>query len=164
MPHSYISAYYHIVFRTGDSTILLPDDVRKRLYPFIGGIIRREIGTPIAINGTADHVHVLFETGSTLSLAMMAQYIKGASSKWLNDTFLWSPRFEWQVGYGGFTVSLRAVPTVKQYILNQEEHHRKYSWEDEWARLCDRHDAFRASNTNASQAHASPTHASHTHA
>src|ERR1035441_9132177 len=143
MPQSYISAFYHLVFGTKDSEPRLQNEISERLYPYIGGIISNEIGTPILINGTEDHVHILYEGKATVTMSKAAQLIKANSSKWLNETFKCPNPFSWQEGYGGFTVSLRGVPPLKEYIRNQREHHRVKTFAEEYAEFIRTYDAFR---------------------
>ena len=142
MAQSYTALFYHIVFSTKDRVPVLSPEIQQRLYPYIGGIIRNDIGTSIAIGGMPDHVHVLCTAKSDIAPSKIAQLIKGNSSKWMNETFSFPGRFEWQSGYGGFTVSLSLVEKVKGYILNQLEHHRKLTFMEEWELFMREHERF----------------------
>ena len=113
--------------------------MRSDLYPYIGGIIRGEKGQLLEIGGTSDHVHILAGFHQTVAVSFMLQHIKGNSSKWVNDQKKPRNRFEWQAGYGAFTVSQSQVPTVRRYIQQQEEHHKKQSFKDEFLAVLKRH-------------------------
>jgi REP element-mobilizing transposase RayT len=99
------------------------------LYAYLGGIARSEGFTLIAAGGTANHIHLLFDLPAKSCLATAVQKHKGSSSRWLGQ------RISWQEGYGAFSVSPSQVSTVKKYINNQEAHHRKRSFEEEFTAL-----------------------------
>jgi REP element-mobilizing transposase RayT len=93
----------------------------------------------IAIGGTKDHVHALLSIPGMTSFAKAVQLIKGGSSKWINDTFPRQHKFEWQEGYGAFSVSVSQVPRTISYINNQKEHHRRKSFQEEFLELLNKH-------------------------
>lgn len=93
----------------------------------------------LAIGGTADHVHALLSLPGITSFAKAVQLMKGGSSKWINDAFQRQRKFEWQEGYGAFSVSASQVPKTIAYINNQKEHHRKKSFQEEFLELLERH-------------------------
>jgi len=95
--------------------------------------------TPLAVGGVADHVHVLASLPSTVTLADIASAMKANSSRWVHDEIPQCKGFEWQTGYGAFSVSKSAEGRVKAYIENQEEHHRRMKFEDEFKSLLDKH-------------------------
>jgi putative transposase len=99
------------------------------LYAYFGGIARGEGLTLVIAGGTANHVHLLLALPATCALSHAIQKLKGSSSKWMGLNFAW------QEGYGAFSVSHSQLDTVKRYIQNQEEHHRKRSFEDEFRAL-----------------------------
>ena len=135
---SYVSSYYHCVFSTKERRPLIPSSLRDRLWPFLGGIARNNEMKAIEIGGVQDHVHVLLSLPSTLSVAKALQLIKGGSSKWVHDTFPEHRRFRWQIKYGAFSVSVSQLDKIIQYIKNQEEHHRKMTFQDELLALLKR--------------------------
>jgi REP element-mobilizing transposase RayT len=92
----------------------------------------------IAIGGTFDHLHVLLSLPGTMSFAKAVQLIKGGSSKWVHDTFPKYNKFEWQEGYGAFSVSASQVKRTIAYIENQKEHHRKRTFQEEFIKLLDK--------------------------
>jgi putative transposase len=136
MPQSYTNLIYHIVFATKNRQPLITDDVKSRLYDYIGGTIRRTGGIALAINGMEDHVHVLAKLRPDKSVSDVLRDLKANSSGWMHDVFPELEDFSWQNGYGAFTVSASQIDKVKEYIANQEEHHRKIvSFRDEFIKL-----------------------------
>ncbi|HEY2973187.1 MAG TPA: transposase [Pyrinomonadaceae bacterium] len=93
----------------------------------------------LAIGGTTDHLHALLSLPGMMSFAKAVQLIKGGSSKWINDNFPGPKKFEWQEGYGAFSVSVSQVPKTIAYINNQKEHHRKKSFQEEFLELLRKH-------------------------
>jgi REP element-mobilizing transposase RayT len=134
---TYSKLDYHLVFSTKDRLPLIEETFRDPLYSYMGGVLRDNGGTLLAAGGMPDHVHLLAGWGTSISVARMLQLIKGSSSKWLSDTQ--SREFAWQAGYGAFTVSASKIDVVRAYILNQEEHHRKRSFQEEFQELLRRH-------------------------
>lgn len=129
MAHTYANNFIHCVFSTKDRRSLIPSDRAAELYAYLGGIARGEGLSLIAAGGTANHVHLLFVLPASFSLAQAVQKLKGSSSRWMGHGF------SWQEGYGAFSVSPSQVPVVKRYIQNQEEHHRKRNFEEEFVAL-----------------------------
>jgi putative transposase len=137
MPSTHTSLTYHVVFSTKDRRNFIDSAWRPRLHEYIGGIIKRIEGVPLAIGGTSDHVHILLSLGATHSVADVVREIKTASSKWVHET-IGMRIFSWQEGYGAFTVSASNRDAVCKYILNQEEHHRTKSFQEEYLELLKR--------------------------
>ena len=124
MPGSWTQNLYHAVFATKGRAGLITPAHEDRLHAYIGGILKDLGCTPIAINGTADHVHVLARYPADLSHADMVRHVKQRSSRWLHETFAEMRAFAWQEGYGGFTVSASMLDTVAAYIRGQKDHHK----------------------------------------
>lgn len=131
---------YHIVFGTKYRKPTLKKQSRDRIYEYIGGIVREHKGHLIEIGGVEDHVHLLVNLPPSLTVSSVVQQINGCSSKWINDEIKPVSKFEWQKGYSVFTVSYSWVNAVRQYIQNQEEHHRVRSFRDEYISLLLKHD------------------------
>ena len=129
MAYTYASNFIHGVFSTKDRLSLIPAARTDELYAYLGSIARGEGFSLIAAGGTANHVHLLFTLQALNSLANAVQKLKGSSSRWMGDGF------SWQEGYGAFNVSPSQVEVVKGYIENQEEHHRKRDFEQEFVAL-----------------------------
>ena len=139
MAHSYTNLLYHIVFSTKDRRPLLEPGIAGRLHAYLGGGIRAEGGTAIIINGTANHIHILARLRQDKTLSDVLRGIKAHSSKWIHETFAAHERFAWQSGYGAFTVSESQVERVRSYIQNQETHHRRTTFEEEFTALLQAH-------------------------
>lgn len=131
MATTFSNLLYHIVYSTKDRIPSIDGDLREPLYEYIGGIIRGERGILLEIGGVPDHVHLLAKFKTDIAVSMMVQKIKGKSSGWVNERSSHAARFEWQAGYGIFSVSESLVDKVRRYIRNQEEHHKKVSFKDE---------------------------------
>ncbi len=136
---SYISSYYHCVFSTKERRPLMLPPLRDRLWPFIGGIARQNQMKAIQIGGMPDHIHILLSMPSTVTIAKAMQLIKGGSSKWVHDTFPRHSLFRWQVKYGAFGVSVSLLDKTIEYIKNQEEHHRRMTFKEEFLALLKKH-------------------------
>jgi putative transposase len=136
---SFTQLTYHVVFGTKYRRPSITGDIRDRLYEYIGGTLRAKKGHLIEIGGMADHVQLLAHLSPTLAIADVIRDLKATSSGWLNEMPDRPQHFEWQKGYGAFSVSYSHVETVQTYIRNQEEHHRTKSFEEEYVSFLDRH-------------------------
>lgn len=134
MAQSYTNLIYDIVFSTKDRKPLITADVKPRLYEYIGGTIRGLGGVMLEIGGTEDHGHVLAKLRPDKALSDVLRDLKANSSGWMHDVFLDLKDFSWQRGYGAFSVSASQVDKVRRYIANQEEHHRKQDFREEFHR------------------------------
>ena len=122
MPATHTCLHFHLVFSTKNRSQLLTDEWRANMHAYLGGIIRNMKGVPVAINGTADHVHLLAGLRATHCLSDVLRDLKSSSSDWATATA--GKKFAWQPGYFGVTVSPSQLKRVKEYIARQEEHHR----------------------------------------
>ncbi len=139
MPHSYVSSLIHGIFSTKQRRKFLPSEVRERLWPYIGGIAREHGMKTLAVGGTDDHVHLLLSLPATMPVSKALQWINAGSSKWIHDTYPNLRDFEWQEGYGAFSVSISHVDETVRYIHRQEEHHKKISFEEEFVAFLKKH-------------------------
>lgn len=139
MPNTYTNLLYHVVFSTKHRELTIKQDFQQDLYAYIGGIVRGEGGMLLEIGGMPDHVHLLIKLKPSIALSQILQHIKGNSSKWLNEEKIEQQNFHWQEGFSAFTVSESQVEHVRHYIRNQEEHHRKLSFQDELRALLIKH-------------------------
>ncbi|MEO6390883.1 MAG: IS200/IS605 family transposase [Pyrinomonadaceae bacterium] len=135
MPHSYVNLLYHIVFSTRDRQPHLTIERRPRLYEYIGGVIRKRGGISLAINGMDDHVHVLTKLRPDKAISEVIRDLKAGSSGWMHQFFPEVRDFKWQNGYGAFTVSSSLSKKVTDYIRDQDRHHVKLSFRDEFTLL-----------------------------
>jgi putative transposase len=135
MPRSYRNLIYHIIFSTRERRLLITVDREERLFEYIGGIIRGLGGVCLAINGVADHIHVLCKLRPDKSLSDVIRDLKANSSGWMHDVFPNMEDFAWQNGYGAFTVSTSQIPVVERYIAQQKNHHSKSTFRDEFVQM-----------------------------
>jgi REP element-mobilizing transposase RayT len=122
------------VFSTKDRAPVITADCRGELHGYLGGIVRNLGGVPLSVGGTEDHVHLLVGLKPTHVLSDVLRDVKGGSSEWAHAAG-GKKRFEWQPGYGAYTVSPANVEKVQQYILNQEEHHRRHTFQEEYVEM-----------------------------
>lgn len=132
MANTYTQIHIQLVFVVQNRDCVIMHSWKDELYKYITGIIQNNQHKVLAINGMPDHVHVLIGMRPTQSLSELMQDIKGDSSKWINQTGYVKGRFSWQEGYGAFSYSKSHVNNVINYIKNQEEHHRKQSFQEEY--------------------------------
>ncbi len=138
MSHTYYSLLVHCVFSTKERRILVPAELKEKLWPYIAGIARMNRFKAIAVGGMRDHAHVLLSLPTTITVAKAVQLIKGGSSIWTND-HLDDRSFDWQDGYGAFTIGISQLQTTIRYIDNQERHHTRMSFDQELRRMVERH-------------------------
>jgi len=132
---SYRQLLYHIVFRTKDSEQTLPIEHKDTLYKYIWGVIKNCDSHLYRINGMQEHIHILTDIHPTTSLASFVQKIKTSSSKWLKEN-AWFPEFRgWAEGYAALTLGWQDKNVVMNYIMNQQEHHKRVSFIDEYQTL-----------------------------
>jgi REP element-mobilizing transposase RayT len=139
MSHSYVSALFHCVFSTKERRKTITEDLQDRLSPYMGGIARENKIKALAIGGVENHVHLLLSLPSTVTIAQAMQFIKGGSSRWVHETFAEHREFEWQEGYGAFSIGVSQVADTIRYIENQREHHRAKTFEEEYIAILERH-------------------------
>ena len=122
MSHTHAWVLVHCVFSTKERANLIPDPVEMCRY--LTGVARAKNITLLAAGGTANHIHLLIHVPPSMPLAKAIQELKGNSSRWLHERRM---KFEWQEGYGAFSVSQSQKHIVAEYIAHQAEHHRKWS-------------------------------------
>src|ERR1043165_6020186 len=123
--------FVQLVFAVKHREAMITPELESRLYPYIAAIINKRKHEVIAIGGVEDHIHILVCLHPSQSISDLVRDIKTNSSHWINEERLTSKRFAWQTAYGAFTYSKSQVPQVKQYVLNQKEHHKKKSFKEE---------------------------------
>ena len=136
MSHSYVQNHLHVVFSTKEREKLIAKSMQPRLWSYMAGIARNHDFLVIANGGMEDHVHLLILLPPILTLAKAINFLKTNSSKWMSEH---GARFAWQQGYGAFAVSKSNIAAVVRYIDEQERHHRKMSFEDEFIGLLKKH-------------------------
>jgi len=129
--HSFVSCLMRCVFATRERRPVIEPKLQQRLWPYLGGIARENKMKALIVGGVEDHVHVLLSIPPTLAVAKSIQLLKGNSSKWIHDTFKEHWNFEWQEGYGAFSIGISGVEDTTNYIQGQGEHHRRMTFKDE---------------------------------
>jgi putative transposase len=137
--HTFTDLLTHAVFSTSGRAPFLSEAIRFDVHAYIGGILRELRAVPIAIGGTADHVHLLARMPAELAVADCLRVVKTNSSRWLKEKWPEKRRFAWQRGYGAFSVSESRKGDVTRYIQNQERHHRRISFQEEFLALLKNH-------------------------
>lgn len=139
MAGSFTKIYYHLVFSTKNRIKLIDKDIQQDLYSYICGILKNENGYVIAVGGMSDHIHILCTVPPKVSLSDTIKKIKVASTKWIQGKGNLHQKFSWQPGYGLFTVSHSQLNAVADYIKDQEKHHNKLTYKDEFRLLLRKH-------------------------
>ncbi len=132
MSQSLSKLYIHIVFHIKNGSSKIRKEEKGELYSYIGSIIKDNESIPIMINGVEDHVHILCVMSKNIALAKLVEEVKRHSSRWIKTKGLHYKKFAWQGGYGGFSVSPLLHNKTKQYIKEQEKHHAKMSFKEEY--------------------------------
>lgn len=132
MPNTYTQIHIHVVFAVQRRQALINKDWRNRLYQYIIGIVEGESHKVLSIGGTEDHIHLFIGLRPDQALSNLVQKIKGHSSRWINDNHLCPVTFSWQSGFGAFSYAKSQMPNVCSYIENQEQHHKKIPFVDEY--------------------------------
>jgi REP element-mobilizing transposase RayT len=135
MSQSLASVLIHLVFSTKQREPLIVPEFERELYAYMGSLFR-DLRCPLLIgNGTEDHVHLLFSMARTVTIADVVEEVKKNSSRWFKTKADSLQGFQWQAGYGAFSVSRSMLDPVRAYITNQKEHHRTRSFQDEYRQL-----------------------------
>ena len=144
MSQSLCQNHVHIIFHINFvNPVKIPSEIERDLYAYLAEICKRHGSNSSMINGVNDHVHILCRLGKDLSIAELIQKLKSNSSRWLKtqnhiDPFL--EKFSWQKGYGSFSVSPSNLSKVEQYIAHQREHHKRYSYKEEYLKFLEKYD------------------------
>jgi REP element-mobilizing transposase RayT len=137
MPSTHLSLHFHVVFSTKNREPRIAAEWRERFHAYIGGVARNSNCIPEAVGGVADHVHLLLGLKATARLSDVVRDVKAVSSRWIHDQ-TGDRAFAWQEGYGAFSVSPTHRENVSSYIVRQEEHHRKGTFQEEYLELLHR--------------------------
>ena len=140
MPQSLANVLVHIVFSIKERRALLQiPDLRVEMHRYIAGISAKLECPAIIVDGATDHVHLLAAQSRTITLADWVKELKRASSLWAKKKSRQWSLFQWQAGYGAFSVSQSQKDRVREYIRTQEDHHRRLSFQDELRKLLEKH-------------------------
>lgn len=135
MPQSLSNVVIHLVFSTKNRERLITPGLEAELYPYLATVLRTFKSPSLAINGTADHLHVLLTLARTIAIADLVEELKTDTSKWMKTKGRQFRNFHWQRGYGAFSVGQSQVPAVKRYIANQKEHHTGITFQEEYRKF-----------------------------
>ena len=135
MANTYTQIYIQFVFAVQNRMSLIQPIWKDELYKYITGIVKKNKHKLIVINGTPNHIHVFIGYNPQQLIPDLLQDIKGSSSKWINDKKFINGKFSWQQGYGAFSYSHSQIDKVVKYIKNQEQHHRKKTFQEEYLEL-----------------------------
>jgi len=137
MSQSLVQVYVHIVFSTKHRIPFLKDEnFRSRTHRYLAGICKNLKSPALIVGGVEDHAHLLCRLGKTIEIADLIRDLKRDSSKWVKVEQPQLSDFHWQQGYGAFSISPSHIDDLKRYIANQQHHHQKESFPDEFRRLC----------------------------
>ena len=132
MPQSLVKNYVHIVFSTKNRQPFIDQSIKEELHAYLGGTCK-ELGCPVlAVGGVEDHVHILCTLSRNMALSELVGKVKANSSKWIKTKGEQYANFYWQNGYGAFSVNPTETEVVIKYIQNQEEHHKKRTFQEEY--------------------------------
>ena len=132
MPNTYTQLYIHFVFAVKYREALINLEWKERLLQYITGIVQHNNHKMLQINSMPDHIHILIGMRPNQAISALVQNIKTESSKWINDNGFSKKRFSWQEGFGAFSYSKSHVKNVIRYVQNQEKHHQKKSFQEEY--------------------------------
>ena len=135
MAQSLSKIIVHIIFSTKNREPTISESIDKKLYAYMAGILKQWGSKAISIGGATDHVHVLCVLSKNHAPSKIIEEVKKGSSKWMKSNGGKLSRFQWQNGYGMFSVSQSNVRTAKQYIVRQAEHHRRITFQEEFRRF-----------------------------
>lgn len=129
----------HVIFSTQYRQRWLSDKWRDDLFSVIGDQVKEHKGVLLQAGGVEDHIHLLLKSHPSFAIADTIRHLKANSSHWINETNRMPGKFHWQKGYAAFSVSQSVAEVVRKYIINQVEHHKKKSFQDEFLEFLDRH-------------------------
>jgi REP element-mobilizing transposase RayT len=132
MAGTFSQIYIQVVFAVKSRDCLIHSSWEEELYKYITGIVRSKEQKMIAINGMSDHIHFLIGIKPSCCLSDLVREIKKSSNEFIRDKKFTPYKFQWQEGYGAFSYSHSSLDNVIAYIINQKEHHKRYTFKDEY--------------------------------
>lgn len=138
MPGTFSQIYIQVVFAVKGRQNLLDKKWRNEVFKYMAGIVTQKGQKPIIVNGVSDHVHIFIGLKPSIALSDLVRDIKNNSSKFINEQNWVKGKFSWQEGYGAFSYSHSHIENVYQYILNQEKHHQKITFRQEYFEFLDK--------------------------
>jgi len=140
MANTYTQIYIHTVFAAKYHDATIPDEHKNVIQGVIGNLITETGCKTLIVNGTRDHIHCFLGIKPAIAISEIMKNVKALSSKYINEHNLTKSRFEWQEGFGAFSYGHSQINSVTQYIQNQEEHHRKHTFREEYLELLKKFD------------------------
>jgi len=140
MPGTFSQIYIHIVFAVNGRDNLISKKWKDELHKYIAGIIKGKNQKPIIVNGMPDHIHIFVGLKPSMAISDLTRDIKNNSTNFINEKKLVRGKFSWQAGYGAFSYSHSQIGNVYNYILRQEEHHKKRSFREEYLEFLKRYE------------------------
>ena len=139
MPSTHHGLLIHVIFGTKGRYPLLAESWRDDLYSYIGGTVKAHDASLLCAGGIENHIHLLMKISPKFAIADTIQLLKQNSSRWINEKRLVDCKFQWQRGYGVFSVSQSREGGVKSYLRRQKQHHSTQSFEDEYLNTLRKH-------------------------
>jgi len=140
MSQSLSSILVHLVFSTKHREPLITRAIEPQLHPYVASIFRDLKSPTLCLDGTFDHLHILFSLSRNIRIADLVEEVKTSSSKWIKSKGREFSDFYWQRGYGAFSIGQSQVKSVKRYIENQKRHHERLSFQDEYRAFLKRYE------------------------
>ena len=140
MANTYSQITIHIVFAVKNRENIIRKSYREELYKYITGIIKNKDQKLLSINGVSDHIHILIGLNPSMSISNIVRDIKNNSSKFINEKKWVLGKFQWQEGYGAFSYSRSQRPEIIAYIENQENHHKRTTFREEYLMILKKFD------------------------
>jgi len=139
MASTFTKILVHFIFSTKNREPLISPELEKPLFSYMVGIATNHGCYTVALNGTADHVHMLISLGKMVPIAKLMEEVKGDSSRWVNKEHRQAMPFRWQDGYAGFSIGESGLAATSQYIANQKSHHQRWSFQEELIRFLNKY-------------------------
>ena len=139
MPQSLSSVLVDLIFSTKNREPFITAQIETELHPYMASVFRELKSPALALDGTTDHIHALCALSRTITIANLIEEVKTSSSKWIKTKGREFGNFQWQRGYGAFSIGQSQVEVVKRYIRNQKQHHRRPTFEEEYRQFLKRY-------------------------
>lgn len=139
MTHSYKKHFFHLIWSTKNRVPYISNEIQSRLYQYLSAMANERKAKIMEIGGMEDHLHILLEMNQLDKYTDLIRDLKACSSMWIHRSFINSQDFAWQQGHGSFSVSYSAIDEVRKYIQNQETHHKKLTFEEEYLKFLELH-------------------------
>ncbi len=140
MANTYTKAYFHIVFAVKNRQALIQKEWKDELEKYITAIIQKHKHKLIAIGAVKDHIHILIGYDLNQLIPDLVEEVKTSSNSWIKTKKLCKYKFEWQRGYGAFSHARSQITTVANYIANQEIHHKKKTFKEEYLEVLNKNE------------------------